>query len=173
MSDIHNKLQYRNNYNHWKILDLVLDLNYFSSSNPNPNPASLPIHQTLSPTHQFSQRIWYAECLSVHGVKSEMSQARKFAWHWAYGRCGRCVTVAGNPLVRLVTLFTSLCWFCGQTVHRAARVAQTKGYGCASLVCPPNKGLTPVVRRTDSAANFIRRRSLVCLKHFFHIWVRC
>ena len=30
MSDIHNKLQYGNNYNHWKILDLVLDVNYFS-----------------------------------------------------------------------------------------------------------------------------------------------
>jgi len=33
MSETHNKLQYRNNYNHWKILGLVLDLNYFSFSN--------------------------------------------------------------------------------------------------------------------------------------------
>jgi len=44
MSDAHNKLQYRNNYNHWKILDLVLDLNYLSFSNPNPNPTYLPKH---------------------------------------------------------------------------------------------------------------------------------
>ena len=35
MSDTHNKLQYGNKYNHWKLLDLVLDLNYFSFSNPN------------------------------------------------------------------------------------------------------------------------------------------
>ena len=35
MSDTHNKLHHGNNYNHWKILDLVLDLNYFSFSNPN------------------------------------------------------------------------------------------------------------------------------------------
>ena len=65
MSDTHNKLQYRNN---WKILDLVWDLNYFSFSNCNisPNPTHLPKHQILSPNHQFSQRIWYAECCSVH-----------------------------------------------------------------------------------------------------------
>jgi len=42
MSDARNKLQYRNFYNHWKILDLVSDLNYISFSNPNPN---------LNPTH--------------------------------------------------------------------------------------------------------------------------
>ena len=29
MSDTHNELQYGNNYTHWKILNLVLDLNYF------------------------------------------------------------------------------------------------------------------------------------------------
>jgi len=34
-SDTHKKLQYVNNYNHWKILHLVLDLNYFSFHNPN------------------------------------------------------------------------------------------------------------------------------------------
>jgi len=46
MSDAHNKQQYRNYYNHWKILDLVLDLNYISFSNPNPNtnPTHLPKH---------------------------------------------------------------------------------------------------------------------------------
>ena len=36
MSDTHNKLKYGNNYNNWKILDLVLDLN-ISFSNPNPD----------------------------------------------------------------------------------------------------------------------------------------
>jgi len=46
MSDTHNKLQYRNNCNHWKILDLLLDLKYIASSNsnPNPNPTRLPKH---------------------------------------------------------------------------------------------------------------------------------
>jgi len=37
ISIIHDKLQYRNNYNHWKILDLLLDVNYFSFSNSNSN----------------------------------------------------------------------------------------------------------------------------------------
>jgi len=39
------------------MLDLVLDLNYFYFSKPNPNPKHLPKHQTLSPNHTFSQRI--------------------------------------------------------------------------------------------------------------------
>jgi len=36
MSDTHNKLQYQygNNYNHWKIMDVDVDLNYFSFSSP-------------------------------------------------------------------------------------------------------------------------------------------
>ena len=38
MSDTHNKLKYGNNYNHWKMLDLVLDLNYIPYSN------SIPTH---------------------------------------------------------------------------------------------------------------------------------
>ena len=42
MSEAHNKLQYGNNYNHRKILDLVLDLKCFSFSNP--NPTHLPKH---------------------------------------------------------------------------------------------------------------------------------
>jgi len=49
MSDTHNKLQYGNKYNHWKILDLALHLNYFSVSNPNPAPTRhtcLYIHYT-------------------------------------------------------------------------------------------------------------------------------
>ena len=35
MPDTQSRLQYGNNYHHWKILDEVLDLNYFSFSNPN------------------------------------------------------------------------------------------------------------------------------------------
>ena len=34
MSDTHDKLEYANNYNHWKMLDLFTDLKYFSFSNP-------------------------------------------------------------------------------------------------------------------------------------------
>ena len=59
MSDTRNKLQCVNKQNQWKILDLILDFNYFSFSNCNINPnlTRLPKHQTLSPNHQFSQRI--------------------------------------------------------------------------------------------------------------------
>ena len=74
MSDTHNNLQYGNNFNLWKILHLVLDINCFSF--PNPNPTHLPKHQTISPNHQFAQRIWYVEYYSVHEV-------RNFAWHLA------------------------------------------------------------------------------------------
>jgi len=56
-------LPFENNYNHWKILDLMLDLNYFFS---NPNPKHLPKHESLSSNHQFSQRIWYVEYNSMH-----------------------------------------------------------------------------------------------------------
>jgi len=40
-------------------IGLSLRFNYssFSHSNPNPNPTHLPKHETLSPNHQFSQRI--------------------------------------------------------------------------------------------------------------------
>jgi len=58
-------------------LDLVLNLNYFSFSNPNinPNPTHLPKHPTISPNHQFSQRISYAEHYSVH---VHMTWSQKF-----------------------------------------------------------------------------------------------
>jgi len=83
MSDTRNKLQYGKN---WKILDLVLDLNYFCFSNPTHSPK----HQTLSPNNQFSRRIWYAEYYSVHahGVKSEISldtgitKGYLLTWSW-------------------------------------------------------------------------------------------
>jgi len=50
------------------MLKLVLDFNYFSFSNCkiNPNPTHLPKHHTISPNHQFSQRILYVESCSVH-----------------------------------------------------------------------------------------------------------
>jgi len=51
MSDTHNKLQYGNKENQWKILDLILDFNYFSFTNCNihPNPTHSPKHQILKP----------------------------------------------------------------------------------------------------------------------------
>jgi len=68
ITDTNNKLLRGNNFIHWKTLDLVLDLNYFSLSNPdpNPNPTHLPKHQVLSPKHQFSQGIWYVEYFFAH-----------------------------------------------------------------------------------------------------------
>ena len=75
MSDTHKKLQHGNNYSHWKILYLVLDLNYFSFSNPNHNPTHLPKHQTLSPNLQFFQRSWYVEYPSAH---AHMAWSQKF-----------------------------------------------------------------------------------------------
>ena len=72
-----NKLQYGNNCNHWKILDLVLDLNCVSSSNPNPtpNPAHSPKHETLNPNHQFYLSIRYMEYYFVH---VHMAWSQKF-----------------------------------------------------------------------------------------------
>jgi len=56
-----------------KIPDLVVDLNYFSFSHP--NPTHLRKHEFLSPYNQFSAylvcRILLCAC--VHGVKSEIS----------------------------------------------------------------------------------------------------
>jgi len=37
-----------------------------SNCNISPNQTHLAKHQILSPNHQFSQRIWYVECCSVH-----------------------------------------------------------------------------------------------------------
>jgi len=45
----------------------MLDLNYFSFSNSNPNPNQTHLKTKLQAlSHQFSQRIWYAEYYSVH-----------------------------------------------------------------------------------------------------------
>jgi len=58
-------------------LDLVFDLKYFSFSHydPNPNPTHLPKHESLSPNHQFSQRILCAKYSSVHAY---MTWRQKF-----------------------------------------------------------------------------------------------
>jgi len=58
-------------------LDLILHFNYFSFSNRNinSNQTRLTKHQILSPNHQFSQRIWYVECCSVH---AHMAWSQKF-----------------------------------------------------------------------------------------------
>ena len=60
-------------------MDLVLDFNCFSFStpNPNPNPTHLPQHQTMSPNHQFSQRIW---CVEYYSCMRTRREVRKFAW---------------------------------------------------------------------------------------------
>jgi len=47
-------------------LNLRLQLFSFSNCDIKPNLTHLPKHQILSPNHQFSQRIWYVECCSVH-----------------------------------------------------------------------------------------------------------
>jgi len=63
--DTNNKLQHGNKYKHWTILNLVLGLNCFSFSNPNPKPTHQPKHQTQSPKIQFSQRILHVKHYSV------------------------------------------------------------------------------------------------------------
>jgi len=73
MSDTHNKLQYGNNYRHWKILVLALDLSYFSFSNP--NPTHLRKHQTISPNHQVSLSISY---VGYYSVRLHMAWSQKF-----------------------------------------------------------------------------------------------
>ena len=65
MSDTYNKLQYGNNYKHWKILDLALDL----------KPHTLTWTLNTKPYGQFSQCIWYAEFYSVH---AHMAWNKKF-----------------------------------------------------------------------------------------------
>jgi len=62
-------------------LDLILDLNYFSFSNP--DPTHFPKHQTLiiSFLSVFDVQNSSLLCACAHGVKSENSQVRNFAWH--------------------------------------------------------------------------------------------
>jgi len=56
-------------------LDLVVDLNYFSFSRPNPYPTGLPKHKFPTPNDQFYRRILYVEYYSVH---SYMVWSQKF-----------------------------------------------------------------------------------------------
>ena len=82
MSGTHNKLQYGYKFNHWKFSDLVLDLSYFSFSQPIPNPTYLPKHEFHSTNiHSTYLVCRILLCACVHGVKSEISQVRNFAWH--------------------------------------------------------------------------------------------
>ena len=75
MSGTHNKVQDGNNFNHWKFSDLVVHLNNVSFSNH--NPTHLPKHESLSPNHKFSQRIWYVEYYSVHAYMAWSQKYRK------------------------------------------------------------------------------------------------
>ena len=78
MSGTHNKLYCGYNFNHWKFLDLFFYLNHFSFSHPNsnPNPTHLPKRESVSPNHQFSQRIRYVEYYFV----PEMITIRFAGW---------------------------------------------------------------------------------------------
>ena len=77
MPDAH-KLQYVNNYDHWKILDSVLDLNYFSISNPNPNLTHFPKHWTLIIVFSVYFICRISLCACAHGVKSEILKTTCF-----------------------------------------------------------------------------------------------
>jgi len=68
MSGTHSKLQHGNNFNHRKFSDLLLDLNSFSFSHPNPktNPTYLRKQEFPSPNKQFYPGFWYVENYSVH-----------------------------------------------------------------------------------------------------------
>jgi len=73
MSDAHNKLQYRNKYNHGKILDLVVNLTYFSFLT-----VTLTRHTYLKPEPPSSVFSAYLKCRTflcacAHVVKSEIS----------------------------------------------------------------------------------------------------
>jgi len=70
--DNHNKLHCRNNCYRRRILDLVLDLNYFSFLTQ-----TLIGHtdQTPNTNYQFSQRIWNVKYYSVH---AHMAWSQKF-----------------------------------------------------------------------------------------------
>ena len=80
MSDTHNKMQYENKYNHWKMLHLVL------------KPEASVVSACLICRISF--------CAYVHGVKSEFSQVRNFAWgqdrsHFSIlGVTGVCVVIS-------------------------------------------------------------------------------
>jgi len=81
------------------MLKLVFDFNNFSFPNCKikPNPNHLPKHHTLSPNHQFSQRILYVESCSVHA---------RMAWSEKY----RLTLVIQPPtlLYNVLFLLTSL-----------------------------------------------------------------
>jgi len=127
MSDTYNKLQYGNSQQHWKILDLISDLNYFYYSNL--NPTHLPQHQTLSPNNQFSQRIWYVEYYSVHAHTAWSQKFRKSEISFDTGLKKR---ICPRP--------TGRYWagFCGEWAVRAKKIldcAISKPHTCACNIC--------------------------------------
>ena len=75
MSGTHNKLYHSNNFKHWKFSDLVIDLNYFSFSHP--NPTHLPKHKSLSPNNQFYHRVSSVKYYSVHAYMVWSPKFRK------------------------------------------------------------------------------------------------
>ena len=80
MSDTYNKLQYGNNYNHWNISDLVLDLNYFSFSNPNP---AITRHTYLN-TKPYAPIITFLNAFDMLNNTLCMCtwrEVRNIAWH--------------------------------------------------------------------------------------------
>jgi len=75
MPGTHSKLWYRNDFSHWRYLDLVLDLNNFLFLTLTKKTTHLLKHESLSPNHQFCQGIWYVEYYSVH---DHMAWSQKF-----------------------------------------------------------------------------------------------
>ena len=102
-------------------MDLILDFNYFSfcNCNINPNPTHLPKHQILKPNHQFSQRIWYVECCSVHA-------------HVAWNQKFRLTPVgdsASNAVAKRSFLSVFINQRCAECVCLYYGQSRMKGYG--------------------------------------------
>ena len=72
MSVTHNKLLHGNNFTHWKFSDLVVDLNYFSFSRPNPYPTGLPKHEFPTPNFFFKLVCVCLQCSVDTWEKSRM-----------------------------------------------------------------------------------------------------
>jgi len=77
MSDTHNKLQYWNNYNHWKTLDSVLDLHYISFH----TLTQRLIQQTFPNTKRRVSVISFLsvfDLLEYYSVQANMAPSQKF-----------------------------------------------------------------------------------------------
>jgi len=128
--DCHKRLQYVNNYNHWKLLDSVSNLSYSFFSNP--NPKHLPQHYTLSPNHQFSQRIWFEEYYSAYVPEVSMDRIGYTAGYlWFFGiRIGYgylFLKKIGSGQSRIFDWFLysyskNSKWFCHYVLHSSQSV---------------------------------------------------